>query len=91
MDDEAQELRVLLKHYLAARCGGGIVILQSHPGTGKEICVIRKNDHAKFEEFEEFSAAVLNACDGKIKITKTDFSIRLEADHIQNFALLKKI
>ncbi len=86
--DEIQELRLMLKHYLSARCGGGTVILQCHPGNGKEVCVIRKKDHAKFEEF---SAAIKNACDEKVKITKTDFSIRLEADHIQSFGFLKRI
>ena len=72
------ERRVVLKKYLLSRLGDSHVLLQQHPESGKEICVIKKRVGAIDAQF---MAAVQQQADNSgVRFSSSDSTLRLEAE-----------
>ena len=77
------EKKIVLKKYLVSRLGDSYVLLQQHPESKKEICVIKKKVGAIDAQF--MAAVQQQADDSGVHCKSSDSTLRLEAktgDHL---------
>jgi len=83
------EKRVVLKKYLTARLGDSRVLLQSHPDSGKEICIMQKKSGAIDAQF--MAAVQEQAANSKVCVKNiSDSSLHLEAETEDHLDFLLK-
>jgi len=83
------EKKIVLKKYLVSRLGDCYVLMQRHPKSGKEICIMQKKSGAIDAQFME--AVQEQAANSKVRVNiSSDSSLRLEAETEDHLDFLLK-